>query len=544
MMLYKHLLIKVRKIFGLTALLLVIGLDGCNQVEQTVDSPTLTPSTPIANSTTTDTSSTPNANSTTTDTSSTSNSVAAIADRPLVVATNTVVCNLIQKIAVSTVEIKCLSNQGATPQEDQLQPEDIQAIEQAKLILYSSNNLAPSLSKLIQTTANPAPKVIVDDVANTQSEVDGQTVSNGDVPTAENAIKIAEVIDDSLSQLKPDLTSLYTTNTQKITNELTQINSGSESVVTLRDAQRKLAIAHQLSAYLNPTPWPEINPRARLTRVPVIMYHDIVPKKLVFFDVTQEEFEQHLQRLQSSGVTPISVDQLVTHLRTGLPLPKKPVLLTFDDGYESAYEYVFPLLKKYNYPAAFAIYTLNIGKNTGRDHVTWDQLREMAVNPLVTIMAHSVTHPNDLTVLPDDQLRTEVMESKRLLETQLGIPIPYFVYPAGKYDSRAEKLVQEGGYEAALTMNDLKDRFAGESKNLLAINRIGQSRLPYVVTQAWGGPKLSSWAEEFDVQSSGKLTTSEPSEEYLFNEPPRQGSALDGFPGLKQLPRQGRQKRR
>ncbi len=522
MIVYKNLQIKLRKICGLTALLLVIGLDGCNQVEQAVDSPTLTP-TPTANSTTTDTSSTPNANSTTTDTSSTSNSVAAIADRPLVVATNTVVCNLIQKIAVSTVDLKCLSNKGATPQPDELPPEDIQAIEQAKLILYSSNNLAPSLSKLIQTTANPAPKVIVDDVANTQSEVDGQTVSNPDVPTAENAINIAEVIDNSLSQLKPDLTSLYTTNTQKITNELTQINSGSESeMATLRDAQRKLAIAHQLSAYLNPTPWPEINPRARLTRVPAIMYHDIVPKKLVFFDVTQEEFEQHLQRLQSSGVTPISVDQLVTHLRTGLPLPEKPVLLTFDDGYESAYEYVFPLLKKYNYPAAFAIYTLNVGKNTGRDHVTWDQLREMAVNPLVTIMAHSVTHPNDLTVLPDDQLRTEVMESKRLLETQLGIPIPYFVYPAGKYDSRAEKLVQEAGYEAALTMNDLKDRFAGESKNLLAINRIGQSRLPYVVTQAWGGPKLSSWAEEFDVQSSGKLTTSEPPKEYQLRN--RQGA--------------------
>ncbi|MBR8833278.1 MAG: polysaccharide deacetylase family protein [Stigonema ocellatum SAG 48.90 = DSM 106950] len=340
-----------------------------------------------------------------------------------------------------------------------------------------------------------------------QPEADGQMVTNPNVLTAENVIKMAEVINNSLSQLKPDQGSLYTANIQKITNELTQFNSWSESEMdTLPAAQRQLVSSQQLLAYLNPSPWPEINERARLARVPVIMYHDIVPKKQVFFDVTQEEFEQHLQRLQSSGVTPISVDQLVTHLRTGLPLPKKPVLLTFDDGYESAYQYVFPLLTKYNYPCAFAIYTSNVGKNTGRDHVTWDQLREMGANPLVTIMAHSVTHPNDLTALPDDQLRTEVMESKHILETELGIPMRYFVYPAGKYDERAETLVQEAGYEAALTMNDLKDRFAGESKNLLAINRIGQSRLPYAVIQAWGGAKLSSWDQKLDSQPAGQLT--------------------------------------
>jgi len=492
MIVHKNIQMKLRKIWVLTSLLLIIGLNGCSPAEQLVQSFNVTPSTP-------------NANDTPTDTSATSNSTAVV-DHPLVVATNTIICGLIRKIAVNTVELKCLPNSSTQPQ-----TEDIQAIEQAKLIFYSDNNLAPSLSKLIQTTVNPAPKVVVDNVAvtNTQQfEVDGQPVSNPDTLTSENVINMTEVVSTSLSQLQPNQASLYTVNTQKVTNELTQINFWRQSeLATLRAAQRQLVIAHELLAYLNPTPWPEINPRARLTRVPVIMYHDIVPKKQVFFDVTQEEFEQHLHRLQSSGVTPISIDQLVTHLRTGLPLPEKPVLLTFDDGYESAYQYVFPLLKQYNYPVAFAIYTLNIGKNTGRDHVTWDQLREMAANPLVTIMAHSVTHPNDLTVLPDDKLRTEVMESKHLLETQLGVPISYFVYPAGRYDSRAEKLVQEAGYEAALTMSDSEDRFAGESKNLLAINRIGQSRLPYAVAQAWGGPKLSRWGQKFDLQPSENRTT-------------------------------------
>jgi len=78
----------------------------------------------------------------------------------------------------------------------------------------------------------------------------------------------------------------------------------------------------QVAAYLNPTPFPDINEKAKLARVPVFMYHDILPEKEVFFDVTPEEFENHLKRIQEQGATPISLEQLVTHLRTGLPLPK------------------------------------------------------------------------------------------------------------------------------------------------------------------------------------------------------------------------------
>ncbi|MBV9389003.1 MAG: polysaccharide deacetylase family protein [Chroococcidiopsidaceae cyanobacterium CP_BM_ER_R8_30] len=262
----------------------------------------------------------------------------------------------------------------------------------------------------------------------------------------------------------------------------------------------------QLMAYLNPSPWPEINQRARLARVPVIMYHDILPEKEVFFDITPEEFEQQLRLIHDNGLTPISLAELVAHLRTGLPLPDKPILLTFDDGYESAYRYVYPLLKQYGYPAVFSIYTKNIGIDTGREHVTWDQLREMAANPLVTISAHSVTHPHDVTALSDARLRREIVQSKRIIESKLGIPIRYFTYPEGKYDARVEKFVQEAGYVAALTMNDFEDRFAGQSKNLLAIDRIGQSGLQNAIAQAWGGPKLANWSGGFDFNSPIKIT--------------------------------------
>jgi ABC-type Zn uptake system ZnuABC Zn-binding protein ZnuA len=475
----KRLPNKVRQTWALTALSLVISLSGCNSA-QTKQPTARTPSALAVHGTT--------------NASSTSNSV-AVGDHPLVVTTNTVVCGLTRKIAGNTVNLKCLMAMGAADHQYQPKPEDSKAIEQAKLILYSRYNFEPSLSQLIQTSSNPAPKIAVDELTipnQPQLAANGKTVSSPQtLPTMHDGITMAEAINKSLSQLKPERAAVYRANAQKLTNELTQINSWSQpEIATLGAAQQHLISAHELLAYLNPSPWPNINEQARLARVPILMYHDILPKKQVFFDVTPEELEQHLRLLKENGITPISLDQLVTHLQTGLPLPSKPILLTFDDGYGGHYQYVYPFLKKYNYPAVFSIYTANVGKNTGRTHVTWDQLRQMAADPLVTIASHSVTHPLDLRPLSDNQLVIEVMVSKRILESHLGIPIRYFTYPSGKYDERVENLIHQAGYEAALTMSNSETRFAGQSKSLLAINRLGQSKLQYAIAQAWGGPLL------------------------------------------------------
>ncbi|MBW4522160.1 MAG: polysaccharide deacetylase family protein [Scytolyngbya sp. HA4215-MV1] len=262
------------------------------------------------------------------------------------------------------------------------------------------------------------------------------------------------------------------------------------------------SLTPQLAAYLNASPAPTLHEKARQARVPVMMYHDILPEKKVFFDVTPDEFESHLRQIQAQGLTPISLDQLVIHLRTGLPLPEKPIVLTFDDGYSGHYQYVYPLLKKYGYPATFSIYTAKIGKQLGRSSLTWEQLREMAKDPLVTIASHSLSHPPDLTQFSDDKLRPEIFESKQILEQELGISIHYFTYPEGKYDPRVAQMVAAAGYEAALTMNDTDERFAGQSESLLAISRIGQSRLAEMLPQAWGGPPLVPPTMGFNFSAS------------------------------------------
>ncbi|MGB3636043.1 MAG: polysaccharide deacetylase family protein [Rivularia sp. (in: cyanobacteria)] len=242
---------------------------------------------------------------------------------------------------------------------------------------------------------------------------------------------------------------------------------------------------------LDAVPLPNIKDKARKAKVPIVMYRDILPKKEVFFDVTPEELAADFEFIKSKGLTPISLDQLIIHLRTGSPLPNKPILLTFDDGYGGHYEYVYPLLKKYKYPAVFSVYIKNMGINTNRSHITWEQLKTMAADSLVTIAAHSQTHPPDLTKLSDEELVSEVVKSKEILETNLGESIRYFTYPTGKNDARVRKLVSEAGYIAALTMDDADEKFAGESENLLAIERFGESRLDQFVDKASGGNPIT-----------------------------------------------------
>jgi len=248
-------------------------------------------------------------------------------------------------------------------------------------------------------------------------------------------------------------------------------------------------------------PFPELNVNARLAKVPVIRYNNVLPEPEGLFDVTPEELATDFETIQEAGMTPISIDLLIKHLRTGIPLPDKPIVLSFDNGYSGHYKYVYPLLKQYSYPAIFSIYIDKIQGKTARSGVTWGQLKEMTLDPLVTIACSSRSHPSDLTVLSDSQLEEEILNSKKILEKELGQPVRYFTYPTDKIDEKVKDLVIKGGYEAALAINDLKEAFAGQSPDILEIARFEQSRLKEVIPLAWGGIPLPKKDETFNFQS-------------------------------------------
>jgi poly-beta-1,6-N-acetyl-D-glucosamine N-deacetylase len=212
----------------------------------------------------------------------------------------------------------------------------------------------------------------------------------------------------------------------------------------------------------------------RLGRVPVIMYHDVVEKKQVWFDTTEGEFREQLDSIRESGATPISIQQLYDHLHAGAALPPKPILLTFDDGYLGHFEYAYPLLKEYNYPAVFFVHTAYIGVKTSKEHMSWEQLETIDKEGLVAIQSHTVNHPDDLRLSSDTSLQDEMIKSKALLEERLGHPILYLAYPTGNQDERVRRAAIDAGYLMSFTM-DLG--YAEQSPSMLAVQRFIDTRL-------------------------------------------------------------------
>ncbi|MEH2139685.1 metal ABC transporter solute-binding protein, Zn/Mn family, partial [Nostoc sp.] len=148
---------------------------------------------------------------------------------PKVVATTSILCDLTRQVAGNTVNLTCLIDPSADPHVYKPKPEDHRAIEQANLILYNGYNLEPNLIKLIKATKNPVPKVAVGQLAVSKPQQFQKGIKNVIEPhvwhNTKNAIRMVEVINSNLKKLESRDADTYTSNTKKVTNELTQLDS-------------------------------------------------------------------------------------------------------------------------------------------------------------------------------------------------------------------------------------------------------------------------------------------------------------------------------
>ncbi len=247
----------------------------------------------------------------------------------------------------------------------------------------------------------------------------------------------------------------------------------SPDVVT---AQAANEYSEGADAPLRPT-YTNICVRAQARRVPILMFHDVIPKrdnKSVWFDCSSAEFQEMMDWIIKNDVKPISLDQLYEHLTKGTAVPDKSIVLTFDDNYEGFYDYALPILKRYNFPAAMFVHTNFVGSKQGRPKMDWPHLQELAKGNLITIGSHTLSHPDDITkIAPYDQ-ENEIFKSKQILEEKLGKPVPYFAYPDGNNDATTQGLVQRAGYKMAFTTHNAP---AEESPNIYAVNRYVHTKL-------------------------------------------------------------------
>lgn len=201
---------------------------------------------------------------------------------------------------------------------------------------------------------------------------------------------------------------------------------------------------------------PEQTPLANAIKVPILIYHSIAPhtsnQTLLqkHYDVAPEFLEKQFQYLRDKGFTVIGLDFLADALSQTITLPPKPVVLTFDDGWENQFRYGYPLLKKYNYTATFFIFTKAIDHES---FLTWDQIKAMDQGGM-TIGGHTRTHPYLLDITDPVALRREIIGGKSVVENRIGHAINLFAYPYGQYNDQIVEKVKEAGYKAARSAHE------------------------------------------------------------------------------------------
>jgi peptidoglycan/xylan/chitin deacetylase (PgdA/CDA1 family) len=202
------------------------------------------------------------------------------------------------------------------------------------------------------------------------------------------------------------------------------------------------------------TPWPTPDGQQRQAVVPILMYHHIAvppPGADVYgrdLSVLPDDFEAQLAYLHDNGYTSISLYDLQYALALGWPLPEKPVIFTFDDGYTDAYDNAYPLLKKYGFTGTFFIIT-DFVDNQYPAYMSWPQIEAMARDGM-DMEPHSRNHV-DLDNRDRDYLVWQILGSRETLAAHIGHEPHFFAYPSGHYDNLTIQILKEANFWGSVT---------------------------------------------------------------------------------------------
>lgn len=238
--------------------------------------------------------------------------------------------------------------------------------------------------------------------------------------------------------------------------------------------------------------------------IPILTYHHI-DNDLKYEDttVTPQKFNDDMVYLKSSGYETISFKNLTDYRDGTVKIPKKPIIITFDDGYESNYTYAYPILKKLNLKATISI----IGWSVGLDkypiankpiipHFSWNQAKEMYDSGLVDIQCHSYDLHSDGDGIETRKgvlikkgesydaykqvLTNDFNKLRDLIRLNTGNEVFVYTYPYGYFDNTTEDIIKEMGCKVSLTtkngVNKISDGFFA-MKRINVLNSISSVEL-------------------------------------------------------------------
>ncbi len=209
--------------------------------------------------------------------------------------------------------------------------------------------------------------------------------------------------------------------------------------------------------------------------IPTLMYHKIKDQventeEDQSMSVSTANFEAQLKVLLEAGYTPINFKQLKDYLEGKAGLPKKPILITADDGYLCNYTKAYPILKKYNAQATFFVTSLYVGITNENEHFSWEQAKEMEASGLIDIQSH--THGHTLmNELDKTDVSYEIQKSFGDIEKYLGKrDVKVLAYPQFLHTSKVKEWASECGVDLQVT--NLVSKYRPVATQKLDIKRI------------------------------------------------------------------------
>lgn len=238
-------------------------------------------------------------------------------------------------------------------------------------------------------------------------------------------------------------------------------------IISTPEAEPEAAATPPIPA--TPTPIVPVPVEAR-GYVPILCYHrireweDDDDEETRPYIIPPTIFARHLRYLRDEGYTSISAKQVHEYYAFGVPLPPKPVMLSFDDSYGNQFTTAVPILKNYGFRATFFLATYFL------DHpffMTSQQIVQLDREGF-DIQLHTWSHEDVTGYASEDDWEQQIVAPRRDLEALLGHPTPYFAYPFGSYDATAAHLLSAHHYLAAFRLQQVAE---GPIDPLFAIER-------------------------------------------------------------------------
>lgn len=237
--------------------------------------------------------------------------------------------------------------------------------------------------------------------------------------------------------------------------------------------------------------------------VPVLMWHNLAEESSGDMTISVETFRAQIEALHEAGFKTVSLQQLYDYVHFGTELPEKPIVLTFDDGYFSNYEYAFPILQEYDMQATIFAIGVSVGKDTYKDtdhamtpHFGADEAREMVDSGLISVQSHTFDMHQwppfedgnvqvRETLLPFDgeadadyeaAVEADFAESRELLESITGQPVNALAFPEGAYVTLTQDALRSAGAELTFTtVRAVNTVVKGLPQSLCAMPRFGMT---------------------------------------------------------------------